>query len=120
VVPIAEPWTTVAFALVGLLLMGLREQRLVASIALVRAASRHAAVERRAHLLLALRDQLNSPLQALVLYGAEAAKRSPACDPVLGAQVARLVAMSRRLGAVGDAHRAGPVSFDGRAALRRH
>jgi hypothetical protein len=119
VVSLVEPWTTLAFALVGFLLMGLREQRLVASIGMLRAESRRAAVERRAHLLLALRDQLNTPLQALVLYVAEGAKRTPLCDQGVSAEVERLVAMSRRLATVEEAELKGALAFDAREALRR-
>jgi hypothetical protein len=109
-VSLFEPWTTLGFALIGLLLMGLREQRLVASIGLMRAESRRAALERRAHVLLALRDQLNSPLQALVLYVAQGATRSPSGDPAMRAEVERLVALSRRLAVVDVPY--GRLAFD--------
>jgi hypothetical protein len=121
VVSVIEPWTTMAFALVAFLLMSLYEQRRVASLALLRAESHRAALQRRASLLLALRDQLNSPLQILVLYANHLAQRSPERGPAILARVKRLVAMSRRLATIGELGPDGrePVSFDASEALRR-
>jgi hypothetical protein len=121
VVSLVEPWTTMAFALVGFLLMSLHEQRRVASVALLRAESNRTSLRRRASLLLALRDQLNSPLQVLVLQAAYLAQRSPESGPAIVARVSRLVAMSRRLASIGELGREGkePVSFDANEALRR-
>jgi hypothetical protein len=118
VVSISEPWSTLAFGIIGVLLMGLYEQRLVASLGFLRAQSRRVALGRRARLLLALRDQLNSPLQALVLHANQAARHSPACDPALGREVERLMAMSRRLANLEDVVPL-ELSFDAPATLRR-
>jgi hypothetical protein len=117
VVSISEPWSTLGFGIIGFLLMGLYEQRLVASLGLLRAQSRRLALGRRARLLLALRDQLNSPLQALVLHANQAARHSPACDPALAREVARLVAMSRRLANLDDVVPL-ELSFDAPETLR--
>jgi hypothetical protein len=121
VVSVVEPWTTMAFALVGFLLMSLHEQRRVASFALLRAESNRTSLQRRASLLLALRDQLNSPLQVLVLYASRLAQHSPESGPAILARVSRLVAMSRRLASIDELGREGaePISFDAIEALRR-
>jgi hypothetical protein len=120
-VSIVEPWTTIAFAIFGFVLMTLREQRRVASVALLRAEAHGASRRRRANLLLALRDQLNSPLQILVLHAARLAQRSPADGAALLGSIERLMAISRRLAAIGDVGLAGaaPLSFDAGESLRR-
>src|SRR5262249_29429119 len=65
--PPLEPWHTLLFSAlaVGFMLMG--EQRRLASLKLLRAQSESSALQRRAGLFLALCDQLNTPLQTLLL-----------------------------------------------------
>jgi hypothetical protein len=67
-VPLVEPWAVLLFAGVGFALILQREQRQAASLRLLRAQRELAALARRAGLCLALGDQINSPLQAL-LFG---------------------------------------------------
>jgi hypothetical protein len=122
VISFAEPWTTMAFALMGFLLLSLREQRRVASLAVLRAESHRAAAQRRAELLLAVRDQLNSPLQILVMYAPQLAHRCAADSAAYLAHIERLIAVSHWLGSVGTGMPRNPkaTSFDAVAALRRH
>jgi hypothetical protein len=113
VLSMVEPWTTLAFAFVGLALTGLGEQRRVASLAVLRAESHRLSLARRARLLFALRDQLNSPLQALVLYGTSLARARGDHSQLL-LQTEALVSLSRRLAGIGWDHEVdhGPISVD--------
>lgn len=67
VVPLAEPWITLSFALIGLVSARILDNRRAASVRLLRAEAEASALYRRALLLLALRDRLNTPLQTLIL-----------------------------------------------------
>jgi hypothetical protein len=98
VISLAEPFVTLVYMLVGLALLAMREQRRAASISLLRAEAEASALERRTALLLALRDQLNSPLQVLVLRAAALDGSRPQQDlaPVR-AVIDRLVAVSQQL-----------------------
>jgi hypothetical protein len=122
VISLAEPWVMLVYMLVGIVLLIMREQRRAASIRFLRSESERSALQRRTSLLLALRDQLNSPLQVLVL-------RADALDPShqvqdvaqIRAGVDRLVEISGRLGSLEslmprESHR---VSLDGEQELSR-
>jgi hypothetical protein len=121
IVSFAEPWTTTAFALMGFLLLNLREQRRVASLAVLRAECHKDAAQRRAGLLLAVRDQLNSPLQILAMYAPYLAQRYPNGSATTLAHIERLVKLSRWLASVsaGVVRNPNATSFDATAALRR-
>jgi hypothetical protein len=67
VLPLAEPWITLSFTFIGLVSARILDHRRVASIRLLRAEAEASALYRRARMLVALRDRLNSPLQTLVL-----------------------------------------------------
>lgn len=97
-VSITEPWVTLVFAIVGVGALVMRDQRRVASLGVLREESAATALHRRAVLLLALRDQLNTPLQTLVAGAARLALQSPSRDATrLQEGIARLVALSREL-----------------------
>jgi hypothetical protein len=97
-ISVTEPWSTLVFAVVGLVALTMRDQRRVASLAVLREESAITALHRRATLLLALRDQLNSPLQTLVAGEARVALAAPQHDGArLHDGIARLVAVSREL-----------------------
>jgi hypothetical protein len=65
--PLPEPWIAILFAGVGVLLVQQREQRQAASVRLLRAEAELTGLVRRTTVGLALRDQVNSPLQVLRL-----------------------------------------------------
>jgi hypothetical protein len=65
-----EPWATLLYAAVGVGLLVMREQRRVASVALLRLEAERSALQRRTLLYLALRDQINTPLQTLTMGAA--------------------------------------------------
>ena len=62
-----EPWHTLLFIALGFGLILVGEQRRIASVKLLRAETTAASLRRRAALFLALCDQLNTPLQTLML-----------------------------------------------------
>ncbi|HEX6837738.1 MAG TPA: hypothetical protein VF334_14260, partial [Polyangia bacterium] len=95
---VTEPWTTLVFMAVGIVALLQRDQRRVASLALLRAEARASEQHRRAAMLLALRDQLNTPLQTLVIGAARLTARDPGHDlSRVQAAIDRLVALSREL-----------------------
>jgi hypothetical protein len=121
-IPMAEPWITLSFLLIGLVSARLLEQRRIASVHLLRAEAEASALHRRALMLLALRDRLNSPLQTLVVGVATPNSVVPA-DRVeqVEAAVEQLVGLSRELAQLDwlvPAAAATP-SFDAEQELRR-
>jgi hypothetical protein len=92
--PSAEPWLTMAFLPIGIAVSRMSEQRRISSIVILRDESDVASLHRRAGLFLSLCDQLNSPLQTLVL---SAAQLDPSSAPE---SLARIRAAVRRLGAL--------------------
>jgi hypothetical protein len=114
-IPFAEPWEVLVFLLIAVIALRMREQRLIASVRLLRAEAEVSSLQRRAAMFLALCDRLNSPLQTLVI-GASAAESQPVNDAV-----ARLVELSRRIGELSAMVPQGSqrASFDAEAELRR-
>jgi hypothetical protein len=97
-ISVVEPWVMLVFLAISVAALLLRDQRRVTSLALLRDESRLTALHRRAAMLLSLRDQLNTPLQTLVVDATRVALQNPARDVSrVEAAVARLVALSRRL-----------------------
>jgi hypothetical protein len=116
-ISVVEPWVTLVFMATGIAALMLRDQRRVASVALLRAEAEAMAWHRRAVILLALRDQLNTPLQTLVLGAKRLELGTPARDlPRLRASIDRLVALSRSLAHLEIPGAAPPASM-GRDAL---
>ncbi|MCU1282854.1 MAG: uncharacterized protein JWM53_6400, partial [bacterium] len=97
-ISVVEPWVTLVFMAIGVAALLLRDQRRVASLAVLRAESQATALHRRAAMLLALRDQLNTPLQTLVLGATRLALHEPTHDAArLATALHRLVGLSREL-----------------------
>jgi len=97
-IELVEPWAMIIFAVVGLVALAMRDQRRVASLVVLREESAATELHRRATMLLALRDQLNSPLQTLVAGEARATVAARDADvAALRDGIARLVALSREL-----------------------
>ncbi len=94
----AEPWVTLVVMGIGLAAAVMRDQRRLASLRLLRAESEMSALFRRAHMFLALRDQLNSPIQTLVVCAGQldSVRPPPELDRV-HAGIDRLVALSGQL-----------------------
>lgn len=97
-ISVVEPGVMLAFLAISVAALLLRDQRRVTSLVLLRDESRLSALHRRAVMLLSLRDQLNTPLQTLVVDATRVALQNPARDVSrVHAAVARLVALSRQL-----------------------
>src|SRR6185312_343873 len=97
--PLAEPWATALYLLVGLGLVATRENRRLMSVRLLRADREAAALLSSAEVSLTLLDQLGSPLQVLASSLAQlrlAGTDEPALEPLQAALV-RLVAAARRV-----------------------
>jgi hypothetical protein len=118
-IPFAEPWTLVVYFLIAIIAMVMREQRRAAAIELLHYEAETATIHRRAAMFFALRDLLNSPLQALVLGAAQIDPSDPRREPVEAA-VEGLVALSRRLAAVDEPVPRGsyPASLDAERELQ--
>ncbi len=122
IVETAEPFATLIFMVVGESSLRRLERRQISSIQLLRDQAEAAALLRRARMFLALRDQLNSPVQTLVLG---VAGSMPKLQPSSGARVQtaidRLVDLSRELADVDVPvpRAANGLSFDAEAELRR-
>jgi hypothetical protein len=122
IVPLAEPWVTLVFGLTAVAVTLADEQRRVASVQILRAELQNAALHRCAGLMLALRDQLNSPLQTMMLCAPQLELRyqAQAVAPI-SAAVTRLTTLSRKLADLdhlvpSKAHRA---ALDAAGDLRR-
>lgn len=115
-----EPWVILIYAIIAGVTLVLREQRLVRSLRLRQAESESTALHRRADLLFALRDQFNTPLQALVLREQQLAQRcSPAMAERLHTAISQLIVLSRQLVTFDLPSVDVPVaSFDGQVQLR--
>lgn len=115
VISVAEPGVTLVFMVIGIVLLVMRERRRSASIALLRAEAAAAADQRRAVLILALRDQLNTPLQSLLASAAvlELDPQRSHDAPRMRLAVDGLVALSRKLGRIEIPTGPGRASFDG-------
>jgi hypothetical protein len=64
-IPMVEPWPLLNYLLIAIALLLLRDQRRLASLLLLRADRETAALVRQAGVVLAVLDQLGSPLQTL-------------------------------------------------------
>jgi hypothetical protein len=121
-IPMAEPWPILLYALVAMGLLVMREQRRVASLWRLRADREAAALLRQSGLLLAVLDQMGTPLQVLTLETSIVRQQHPDRTDVVEMEQA-----VRTLTAVmGDVpkvdrwtHDYVDVSFDGRSMLRR-
>jgi hypothetical protein len=122
ILPLGEPWVTLLFLLVGIVASRMSEQRRAASVVVLRDELEVASLHRRAGLFLALRDQLNTPLQTLVLGAAQLEHGRPLESVArIRGGIDRLAALSRRLAqldelAPPDTQRA---SLDSEAELSR-
>jgi hypothetical protein len=114
-IPFAEPWEVLVFLLIAVVALRMREQRLIASVRLLRAEAEVSSLQRRAAMFLALCDRLNSPLQTLVV-GASVAQSPPVNDAV-----AKLVELSKRISELSAMvpQASQKASFDADAELRR-
>jgi hypothetical protein len=118
----SEPWVTLTFMIIGIVALVMREQRRLASVRLLRAEAETSALHRRALLFLALRDQLNTPLQTVVLCAAQLEHTRPTEELTqIRAEVERLVALSRELSTLDELipTEAQRTSIDAEQALRR-
>lgn len=98
IVPVSEPWVTVMFTVICFITLRLSEERQMASIRLLHAEAEASAVHRRAQMLLALRDRLNSPLQTLVIGADITTSELPKSDARrVQAAIDRLVDLSHKL-----------------------
>jgi hypothetical protein len=114
----AEPGQTILYGLLGIALLGLAEERRRASVRALRAETELAALVRGTTIYLALRDQINTPLQTLVVgAGLLAASHGRHAD--LERAVDELVALSLALPKEAAVEQAGLVglSLDGAAEL---
>jgi hypothetical protein len=111
-----EPWQTLLYGALGIALLSLAEERRLASLRVLRAEAEQAALLRSATIYVALRDQLNSPLQSLVLNASLLGGQAE-----LGSAIDQLVALARQLPEERAVERSGlvDVSLDGAAELRR-
>ena len=120
-VSVAEPWVTTVYMMIGMVILVMRERRRVASIEVLRAESDAAAQYRRVALILAFRDQLNSPLQSLLSSAVLLDLGSPRGHNATPIRVAvdGLVSLSRDLNRIEDAIPGGSsgLSFDGANVL---
>jgi hypothetical protein len=120
-VSVSEPWVTTVYMLIGVVVLVMRERRRIASIEVLRAEAEAVAEYRRVALILAFRDQLNSPLQSLLASAALFAFEPPSgYDPTsVRVAVDGLVALSRDVNRIEDAIPSGSsgVSFDGAKVL---
>jgi hypothetical protein len=97
-ISVVEPWVMLVFLAISIAALLLRDQRRVTSLALLRDEAHLTALHRRAVMLLSLRDQLNTPLQTLVVDTTRVALQNPTRDVSRAqAAVARLIALSRQL-----------------------
>jgi hypothetical protein len=122
-VPHDEPSIALLYAMAGLVLLSLREQRRLASLALLRAEAELSALVHETAVASALNDQLNSPLQVLA-FAVERLRLDAAAEPTMGEldeAVARLREISRQLPDLNAELPPGlaPASFDGAQALGR-
>jgi hypothetical protein len=114
-IPFAEPWEVLVFLLIAVIALRMREQRLIASVRLLRAEAEVSSLQRRAAMFLALCDRLNSPLQTLVIGSAVTDSRA------VQDAVAKLVELSRRVSGMSAMvpQSSQKASFDADAELRR-
>jgi hypothetical protein len=98
IVSYTEPAITILYMFIGLVSLQMNEQRHIASIQLLRREAESSAMHRRARLLLALRDRLNSPLQTLVLRASGiAVELSESGSKQVEAAIDHLIKVSRDL-----------------------
>jgi hypothetical protein len=98
ILPLAEPWPTIAFMVIGVAACLLREERRLAEMRLLHAERETQALQRRNDICFAVRDLLNSPLQTLVAGMAQLkATHADADLHQLEDRIARLVGLSRQL-----------------------
>src|SRR5262249_55669481 len=98
-IPMSEPWTLLIYLLIAGALLVMREQRRVASIRILRADRERAALTRQAGVVLALLDQLGTPLQTLTISTAMVFRQQPDHPERKGLELAleRISSLRRRL-----------------------
>jgi hypothetical protein len=96
IISFTEPSITVLYMFIGLVSLRMNEQRQIASIQLLRHEAESSAMQRRALMLLALRDRLNSLLQTLVLR-VGALELPASSDERIRAAIDRLINLSKGL-----------------------
>jgi hypothetical protein len=124
-VSLVEPWITIVYGLIAISISVSGEQRRLTSLSVLRAEADRTSQYRRAGMFLALRDQLNSPLQTLVLCVGQLEGKDGLSAPAierLQSAVNRLRALSSELAtleglAPAELRRA---SLDAEDELRRH
>jgi hypothetical protein len=120
----SEPWLTLLFGALGIALLNLSEERRLASVLVLRAEAEQTALLRRTMVYLALRDQINSPLQSLAmsasLFGGQRGEGVVPDHAELSGAVEQLVALSRKLPREDAVEKSGliGVSLDSAAELR--
>jgi hypothetical protein len=98
ILPLAEPWPTIAFMFIGVVACLMREDRRLAEVRLLHAECEKLALQRREDMYFAVRDLLNSPLQTLVAGMAQLKLTySDAELREVEGPIDRLVGLSRRL-----------------------
>jgi hypothetical protein len=119
-ISLTEPWPVLVYLVIGIATLVARDQRRLASLRLLRAESEASALRQRALMLFALRDQLNSPLQTLVICVARFEGQRPPQE-LVRTEIDRLVTLSRELAAVSEPDSGGdvPASLDAAAELSR-
>jgi hypothetical protein len=125
-IPMSEPWSFLVYLLIAGALLVLREQRRVASIRILRADRERAALTRQAAVVLALLDQLGTPLQILALSTAMVFQQQPDHPERKGLELAleRIASLRRRLPKITpqtyDSLGVSGVSVDAESELRPH
>jgi hypothetical protein len=118
-----EPWVTLVYGAVGLVVLAYRVRSHTIELKLREARAEAEALERVARLFLAVRDATNTPLQTLELSLALLQRRCPECASTAATMeraVQRLRSLAHRLGSVDPllVWREGDESFDAETLLR--
>jgi hypothetical protein len=119
-----EPWVTLVYAGVALVVLAYRVRSHDIELKLREARAQAEALERVARLFLAVRDATNTPLQTLELSLALLQRRFPECASTTAPMeraVQRLRSLAQRLGSVDPlvVWREGDESFDAETLLQR-
>jgi hypothetical protein len=118
-----EPWVTVIYGGVALAILGYRVRNHTIELKLREARAEAEALERLAHLFLAMRDATNTPLQTLELSLTLLKRRHPESTPTtekMERALERLRSLTQRLSSVDPlvVWREGDESFDAETLLR--
>jgi hypothetical protein len=122
-IPMSEPWTLLIYLLIAGALLVMRDQRRVASIRILRADRERAGLTRQAGVVLALLDQLGTPLQILTLSTAMVFHQQPDHPERKSLELAleRISSLRRRLPKISpQTYESLGVSMDAKSELRPH